>query len=357
MAAFTVKGGTTSQLVEVFIQDSSVTTGAGLTGLVYNSGSLTAYYAREGAAATQISLVTMTVNTWTSSGFVVKDATNMPGVYQLGLPNAAIAAGVKYVTVYLKGATNMAPCVLQIEIEEVDRRDSVRGGMTALPNAAAEASGGLYTRGTGAGQINQPANGQVDSNAVKVGGTAQTGRDIGASVLLSPGAGTGQLDFTSGVLKCNMVKILGSAITGTATNIVAAFTKWFNVTTPTGTVNSLPDAIVSPATIADQVWDEATSGHATAGSTGKALTDAGAAGSPPTVGDIADAVWDEVVSDHVSAGTFGNRVYRLFCRLLGKKLDVDSVAGTITTRAEDGTTAVDVQTKSVSGDVTTYTRT
>jgi hypothetical protein len=38
--------------------------------------------------------------------------------------------------------------------------------LTALPNAAAEAAGGLYTRGTGAGQINQNANGQVDSRTV-----------------------------------------------------------------------------------------------------------------------------------------------------------------------------------------------
>ncbi len=37
---------------------------------------------------------------------------------------------------------------------------------TALPNAAAEAAGGLYTRGSGAGQINQNANGQVDARLV-----------------------------------------------------------------------------------------------------------------------------------------------------------------------------------------------
>lgn len=43
---------------------------------------------------------------------------------------------------------------------------------TALPNAAAEAAGGLYTRGTGAGQINQNANGQIDSNATQFAGTA-----------------------------------------------------------------------------------------------------------------------------------------------------------------------------------------
>lgn len=52
----------------------------------------------------------------------------------------------------------------------VNLNDSVRAGLTALPNAAAEAAGGLYTRGTGAGQINQAANGQVDANAVAISG-------------------------------------------------------------------------------------------------------------------------------------------------------------------------------------------
>jgi hypothetical protein len=46
----------------------------------------------------------------------------------------------------------------------MDLADSVRAGLTALPNAAAEAAGGLYTRGTGGGQINQDANGRVDAN-------------------------------------------------------------------------------------------------------------------------------------------------------------------------------------------------
>lgn len=49
-----------------------------------------------------------------------------------------------------------------------DWSDLVRLGLTALPNAAAEAAGGLYTRGSGAGQINQNANGQVDSRAVAI---------------------------------------------------------------------------------------------------------------------------------------------------------------------------------------------
>jgi hypothetical protein len=54
---------------------------------------------------------------------------------------------------------------------------------------------------------------------------------------------------------------------------------------------------LSAADIADAVWDEATSGHTTAGSYGKLAADAAAA--------AADAVWDEAASGHTTAGTFG----------------------------------------------------
>jgi hypothetical protein len=53
-----------------------------------------------------------------------------------------------------------------------DFSDLVRAGLTALPNANAEAAGGLYTRGAGAGQINQPANGKVDTNVVSLASAA-----------------------------------------------------------------------------------------------------------------------------------------------------------------------------------------
>lgn len=52
------------------------------------------------------------------------------------------------------------------------------------------------------------SNGRVD--VIKLAGTTQTARDIGASVLLSSGTGTGQLDFTSGVVKANVTQYGGS---------------------------------------------------------------------------------------------------------------------------------------------------
>lgn len=95
------------------------------------------------------------------------------------------------------------------------------------------------------------AAGLVDANAVKLGptgaGTAQTARDVGASVLLSTGTGTGQLDFTSGVVKSNLVQILATALTETVGLLAGGFKKFFNVAAPTGTVNSLPDAVAGAA--------------------------------------------------------------------------------------------------------------
>ena len=162
--------GTTSKSVDVFIRDTSVTTGAGLTGLVFNSGSLTAYYHRPGSAAAAITLATLASATaaWATGGFIAVDGTNMPGVYRLDLPDAVLASGVDEVVVMLKGATNMEPVVLEIQLVSINLNDTVRAGLTALPNAAAAASGGLFTRGTGAGQINQDANGRIDVNIAAI---------------------------------------------------------------------------------------------------------------------------------------------------------------------------------------------
>jgi len=118
----TVKKATTSKILHIFITDSSKTDGSGLTGLVYNSSGLTSYYIREGdASATAITLVTATVGTYTSGGFKEVDATNMPGIYELHPPDACLATGADSVVIFLKGAANMAP--LPIEIQLVDNTE------------------------------------------------------------------------------------------------------------------------------------------------------------------------------------------------------------------------------------------
>ncbi len=217
MAKRTFKAGVTSQTVDVFIMDSSSTIGAGLSGLAFNTAGLKAYY-RKGAtgSATAITLATQTVGgAWSSGGFVEIDATNMKGVYRLDVPDTVFASS-PWATLYLYGATNMAPVALELEIVAIDPFDAVRLGLTALPNAAAEAAGGLYTRGSGAGQINQSANGQVDVDAKKINSVSA------ASVTtVNANLGTTQpVNFTgtgaSALVKGDTVDIAGTAVTAAA---------------------------------------------------------------------------------------------------------------------------------------------
>ena len=121
-----IKKGTTSKRLAIFIQNSSVTTGAGLTGLLWNSAGLTWYYWREDEGAvggTAVTLATATRGTFASGGFIEKDATNLPGFYEIGIPNAALITGADWVVMQLKGATNMAQLTLEIELVDNIEKD------------------------------------------------------------------------------------------------------------------------------------------------------------------------------------------------------------------------------------------
>lgn len=68
---------------------------------------------------------------------------------------------------------------------------------------------------------------------------------------------------------------------------------------------ALPSSGPSASVIADAVLDEALSGHSTAGTLGKAVSDILAGGSAPTVEQIVDGILDEPVASHATAGSVG----------------------------------------------------
>lgn len=113
-----IKKGATSQSVYIEVLDSTSTTGGRKTGLAFNTASLTAYYVRNQGSATAITLATLAAanSAWSSGGFKEVDATNMPGVYRLDVPDAAVAAGAgDDVTFTLKGATGMAQVSIGVQ--------------------------------------------------------------------------------------------------------------------------------------------------------------------------------------------------------------------------------------------------
>lgn len=122
MAKLTLKKAATDVTVYLFAQNSSVTTGAGLTGLTFETASLTAYYVRPLGSAAAITLATLAAvdSAHSDGGFKEVDATNMPGVYRLDLPDAVCATGVPSAVVMLKGAKNLAPVLLEIQLTDFD---------------------------------------------------------------------------------------------------------------------------------------------------------------------------------------------------------------------------------------------
>lgn len=180
------KNGSTSNIVRVFLPDSASTTGAGKTGLTsasggliistiaHNEASATTYTAAGSTTETITTLGTFAAPTSTKCRFKEVDATNFPGMYEIQIADARWAVSSAKDLIISIQATGVVPTFIKYQLSSFDVDDAVRGGLTALPNAAAEASGGLYTRGTGAGQINQDANGRIDANAKAWAGTATT---------------------------------------------------------------------------------------------------------------------------------------------------------------------------------------
>jgi len=209
MQRFQITKGATSQIIPISIYDASSTTGGKLTGLVYNSAGLTAYYYRQGAGtgATAITLATATLGTYTSGGFIAIDGTNMPGDYELHLPNAVLASGANNVIIQLKGATNMVPVNIEIDLTSVDLQDSVRGGMTALPNAAAGAAGGLPTDSTGKTSFND-----IAATAIVSGGAITTSGGAVSTVSAVSGA-VGSVTGAVGSVTGNVGGIAGTITT------------------------------------------------------------------------------------------------------------------------------------------------
>ena len=120
-STITIAPGSTSQSIELYL---------GATGLTASTSGLSARYNRTRTASVSIPLVARTIaQAWTSGGFAEVDATNMPGVYRLDLPDAALAAGADDVTIVVRGASGTNGAVMTVKLSS--------GGLTSAQTASA----------------------------------------------------------------------------------------------------------------------------------------------------------------------------------------------------------------------------
>ena len=231
-----IKRGTASKRRLIFIADSSSTTGAGLANLVFNSAGLVAYYyASDLANDIQITLVTATLGTYTSGGFVAVDNTNMPGWYEVGIPDAVLDGGVEAV-IQFRGATNMVPVNLYIELDSVDYQDATAFGLSKFADIEADTqniqsrlpaalSGGRMDSSVGAYQ-----SGLVPSNF------ATMSIDGSGRVLLQPNQPGVTIPTVTDVGTVN--ELGGQALAANALDESIAILVWEQLTTDTWPNNS-----------------------------------------------------------------------------------------------------------------------
>ncbi len=243
------------------------------------------------------------------------------GRYGAVLTQAAVANAGDVIETRFKSANTAESPGDSVQVVAFDPDDVVRLGITALPAAAAEAAGGLYTRGTGAGQINQPANGRIDTNVVAMAASVLTAAAIATDAITAAKIAAnaiGASEFAQGA---------ADKVWATAARILTANT---NLNDPT---------VVA---IADAVLDELTAGHTTAGSLSKAIIDTLAdtnelqsddvpgliaALNDPTTGAIADAVLNELTAEHTTAGSLSKAIIDVLADT--NELQSDDVPGLI----------------------------
>ena len=120
-STITIAPGSTSQSIELYL---------GATGLTASASGLSARYNRTRTASVSIPLVARTIaQAWTAGGFAEVDATNMPGVYRLDVPDAALAAGADDVTIVVRGASGTNGAVMTVKLSS--------GGLTSAQTASA----------------------------------------------------------------------------------------------------------------------------------------------------------------------------------------------------------------------------
>jgi hypothetical protein len=311
-----IKAGSASQSLNIFVADSSSTTGAGLTGVLFSAAGLTAFYALPRATPVSITLATLAAVTsaYSSGGFREIDATNMPGWYRFDVPDAALASG-RFVSLHLKGANNMAPLPIEIQLTAWDNQDATRGGLANLDAAVSTRStyAGADTAGTTTllSRLTAPRALALDFLDAAVSG-------VPASVW----AATTRTLTSFGTMAADAAAAVWAAAARTLTSfgfpVVAA-----NVLTAGET--------------ADAVWDEPAAAHVVSGSTGAALAAAAAGGGGSTADPVAIAEtllkldWTTVVGE-------ANRSVLSALRTLRNRVSIadnGDGTGTITVTKED----------------------
>jgi len=244
----------TARLIYVFMRSSS--TGSGLAG---EAGSMAITASKNGSAGATITPTITDLGSTLGAGW-----------YTLALTSGHLNT-LGQMALHIISSNTIPNDDVLLNVIAVDKTDAVHFGLSSLPNAAAAASGGLPTIGTGANQFTTDGAGNVNADVV-VPASLATAADVTASTATIASDITASTATIASDITASTATIASDITASTAT--IAS-----DITASTATIASdittsqaaIIAAIPSASTVASAILDAARSGHITLGSVGEGI--------------------------------------------------------------------------------------
>ena len=199
MALIQRQTGTVSSKIRIFVNDATVSTGAGLANIVASSVSFG--WSRDNMSAVSTGTCTTgTLGTYGVSSFVQASSTGALGWYEFSPPDGVFLSGSSCI-LHFSGAPSMAPVPILIELTKTD-------------NQTFMSSQTISTTLNSLGLV-----GSVNASTVSVGVNASS---VTGAVNVTSFNGAATITTAAGVISTDSRTVLGSAWVTTAAGVVAS---------------------------------------------------------------------------------------------------------------------------------------
>ena len=284
--------GTQSQILNVYAQDFSVSTGAGIANIPASTVSYSWFRNNHAGVSTGTGVSTASMGTYTSGAWTQVNSATALGWYQFCIPNDALLSGdcSALLLRVSTGAFNMAPIPIEIELTKTNNQQYmssqtvgfVQNGVNVTAFSAAITTNANVIQAYGSAIVTS-ASGQflVSTQAIDKGGYGVT--SISASVTTTANLvqiyGSAAVTSAGGQLTVSTQTIdkTGYAVTAISSDVYVSL-NWANVTNKAA-YNDLSSTFIS---------------------TNQSIAGASA----PTAAQVAQAVWDEIATSHTASSSF-----------------------------------------------------
>src|SRR3990167_5925017 len=218
--------GTASEILNLFVSDASVTTGAGLANVIGSSVAYAWWHNDQAAASTGTASTAGAMGIYSTSAWVQISSTAARGWYQFGTPNGVFASG-RSAALYFNGAVNMAPLPVEVELTKINNQQ-YDSSTVFLAHTSTSPANLLQVYGSA---IVTSASGQllVSTQAIDKGGYGVT--TVAANITTN----------------ANVIQAYGSAVVTSASGQFRVSTQTLTVPDNTGIAN-ISSQIINPMT-------------------------------------------------------------------------------------------------------------